>query len=72
MKKIIFNFISLTIFIVVISFMLATGCKDNAVTSGDCPADQRTGAICNDGTTSTATGSGACSSHGGVKSWICR
>lgn len=32
----------------------------------------RTGAICNDGTTSTATGSGACSSHGGVKEWICQ
>lgn len=32
----------------------------------------RIGAICNDGTTSTATGSGACSHHGGVKNWICK
>jgi hypothetical protein len=29
----------------------------------------RIGAICNDGTTSTATGSGACSHHGGVSCW---
>ena len=29
----------------------------------------RVGAVCNDGTTSTATGSGACSHHGGVRCW---
>jgi hypothetical protein len=29
----------------------------------------RTGAVCNDGTTSSATGSGACSHHGGVAYW---
>ena len=29
----------------------------------------RTGALCNDGTTSSATGRGACSHHGGVKCW---
>jgi len=39
-------------------------------TSGDCP-NGRSGAVCNDGTTSTATGSGACSHHGGVKYWLC-
>lgn len=32
----------------------------------------RVGAICNDGTHSTATGSGACSYPGGVKEWICK
>jgi len=32
----------------------------------------RTGAVCRDGTTSTATGSGACSRHGGVDHWIIR
>ncbi len=32
----------------------------------------RTGAICKDGTTSTSTGSGACSHYGGVSSWICK
>jgi hypothetical protein len=30
----------------------------------------RLGAICADDTTSTATGSGACSWHGGVASWV--
>ena len=30
----------------------------------------RTGAVCVDGTRSSATGSGACSSHGGVDYWI--
>lgn len=34
------------------------------------PEGKRIGAVCNDGTTSTATGSGACSSHGGVDHWI--
>ena len=29
----------------------------------------RTGAICRDGTQSSATGRGACSHHGGVKEW---
>jgi hypothetical protein len=29
----------------------------------------RVGAMCKDGTTSTATGSGACSHHGGVSCW---
>ena len=33
---------------------------------------QRTGAICEDGTYSSATGSGACSWHGGVKEWLQR
>jgi len=30
----------------------------------------RIGAICHDGTRSSATGSGACSDHGGVKEWV--
>jgi hypothetical protein len=29
----------------------------------------RVGAVCKDGTTSSATGKGACSHHGGVKCW---
>ncbi len=32
----------------------------------------RVGAICKDGTRSTATGSGACSQHGGVSEWLYR
>ena len=30
---------------------------------------ERTGAVCNDGWRSTATGQGACSHHDGVKYW---
>ena len=37
----------------------------------DCPSELRTGALCNDGTTSGATGGGACSNHGGVECWFC-
>ncbi len=33
------------------------------------PGGVRTGAVCNDGTPSSATGSGACSHHGGVNHW---
>lgn len=29
----------------------------------------RTGAVCVDNTTTTSTGSGTCSGHGGVKEW---
>jgi micrococcal nuclease len=32
----------------------------------------RTGAICSDGWRSSATGSGACSHHGGVAQWLCQ
>jgi hypothetical protein len=30
----------------------------------------RTGAVCKDGTISSATGQGACSGHGGVDHWL--
>jgi len=33
------------------------------------PTRHRVGAICRDGWNSTATGSGACSHHGGVSCW---
>jgi hypothetical protein len=36
------------------------------------PEGIRIGAVCKDGTTSSATGSGACSYHGGVDHWIYR
>ena len=35
-----------------------------------CSSGPRTGAICNDGWESSATGSGACSHHGGVDYWL--
>jgi hypothetical protein len=40
----------------------------------DCQSDpsKRSGAKCKDGTTTSATGSGACSGHGGVSVWQCK
>jgi hypothetical protein len=35
-------------------------------------SSNRIGAICNDCTKSMATGSGACSSHDGVRVWLCK
>lgn len=57
--------------LILLLLLSVAGCaKEDEITSaGDC---ERIGAICNDGTRSNATGSGACSSHGGVKEWICR
>jgi hypothetical protein len=37
----------------------------------DNQSTNRIGAICNDGSRSGATGSGACSHHGGVNYWLC-
>lgn len=50
------------------AFFLALGCKKDG-SSGNC---QRSGAVCKDGTTTHATGSGACSGHGGVDHWLCK
>jgi hypothetical protein len=49
--------------IVLTSMMLITGLQAQ---SGD---RHRIGALCNDGWNSSATGSGACSHHGGVSCW---
>lgn len=46
-----------------------SGCKENESPSAS-TSKTRVGAICNDGTKTDATGSGACSHHGGVKEWI--
>ncbi|KKL78476.1 hypothetical protein LCGC14_2024460 [marine sediment metagenome] len=65
--------IRLWTFMVAAALMLSLntiGCsKDNSSTA---PTEgrQRIGAVCNDGTQSSATGSGACSSHGGVNHWL--
>lgn len=45
-------------------FKGACDCKGNR--------EQRIGAICRDETLSKSTGSGACSHHGGVKTWLCK
>ena len=51
---------------IILGFALAL-----SVAASGIAADRvRTGAECNDGTTSSATGSGACSHHHGVKCWI--
>lgn len=47
------------------SFLAYSNCDIN------CPTSSRTGARCKDGASSTATGSGACSGHGGVSCWEC-
>ncbi|MDT8411897.1 MAG: hypothetical protein RQ875_05510 [Vicingaceae bacterium] len=44
--------------LLILSFISIVGCKG-----------KRTGAVCNDGSKSTATSSGACSHHGGVDYW---
>lgn len=38
--------------------------------SGNCASGRRIGAVCKDGTTTSATGKGACSHHGGVDHWL--
>jgi endonuclease G, mitochondrial len=38
----------------------------------DCPKEDRIGAACGDGTTSSNTGKGACAGHGGVVCWECK
>lgn len=40
-----------------------------AMTLFTCESRQRIGAKCRDGSNSYATGSGACSDHGGVRHW---
>lgn len=52
------------IFCLLLSFQTCKS-EDNPVTS-----QKRIGAVCSDGSTTTATGSGACSHHGGVDHWL--
>ena len=58
-------------FLVILLYFTLAQCsseENNPVSTEDCV---RIGAVCNDGTTTSATGSGACSHHGGVDHWIC-
>lgn len=57
-------------FLLVIFMSFFASCEQE--TDVNCPPNNRRGAICNDGTRSNATSSGACSSHGGVDTWLCR
>jgi hypothetical protein len=52
--------------LLVIALFAALVCAASVVAGGQ----SRTGAICNDGWRSSATGSGACSHHGGVAYWL--
>lgn len=54
--------------ILLLTIFVTLSCEDE----GDCPPSDRIGAVCKDGTSSTATGSGACSHHGGVDYWKCK
>lgn len=56
--------------IIIMISIICMSCQDPV--SSDCTASDRTGAVCKDGTTTSSTGSGACSGHGGVERWICR
>jgi hypothetical protein len=47
----------------------ATGAPAATAAPTQAAARARVGALCNDGTSSTATGSGACSKHKGVQCW---
>lgn len=51
------------LFTVALASMLTLGARQTDTSR------HRVGALCNDGTTSSATGSGACSHHGGVQCW---
>lgn len=71
MNRLVFIIIVLGIFSCVKSDDVGSSNNNNGV-----PCDQdhteRVGAKCNDGTSSSATGQGACSSHDGVDYWLCK
>ncbi len=70
MKAVVNRSLLLNVALLLSLALMSVSCKsddNNPVNEGT-----RIGAVCKDGTTSTATGSGACSSHGGVDHWIYR
>lgn len=75
-RKFWFRLIGLTASILVIMFGVWGGTKlyhhSHSIKGGNSTtqASYRTGAICRDGWQSSATGSGACSHHGGVDYWL--
>ena len=58
-------FVIALVFSILLSFTGATSLAEAGPQSGR----YRIGATCNDGSASSATGSGACSHHGGVRCW---
>lgn len=60
------------ILLVIATVALMSSCaKDESTGSCNAGDPNIIGATCSDGTTSSATGSGACSHHGGVSHWNC-
>lgn len=61
-------------FLLILTMSLTNCSKDDNSSSSDCQTEpsKRRGAKCKDGTETTTTGSGACSGHGGVDSWLCK
>ena len=70
MKKILIFLITLMLIFVSCINSPEENTDTNSETNSDDNSGVRIGAVCNDGTTSTATGSGACSHHGGVDYWL--
>lgn len=58
--------------IIFISLMSITFSKCEKAVECDSNNTNKVGAMCNDGTRSNSTGSGTCSSHGGVNYWLCK
>ncbi|HYG03237.1 MAG TPA: hypothetical protein VD927_12385 [Chryseosolibacter sp.] len=58
----------------ILLLVVSLSCSEDDPGGVPCDADhtQRIGAICMDGSRSDATGSGACSHHGGVDYWLCK
>lgn len=70
-SRILFNelyFMRKLILIISIAVLSISCAKEESCPSG---SPNITGAVCNDGTKSSATGSGACSHHDGVDYWVC-
>jgi hypothetical protein len=53
-------------FVLVLLLGITLACANNPFI----PTRQRKGAVCKDGTTTTATGESACANNGGVDYWL--
>ena len=64
----------LTMGLAVIVIIGMQSCTPEPCPPGPCDAScinsYKSGAMCNDGTTSSSTGSGTCSGHNGVNYWL--
>ena len=64
----------LTLVLAAISAIGLNSCTPEPCPPGPCDSScinaYKSGAVCNDGSPSTSTGSGTCSGHGGVNYWV--